>query len=75
MNSRPEQNLSISLLNSIADMDVVFALAYREGVSPVKVSLRNDIPLAGSPEADAILGLTNSSRNSVIEENKRTTEA
>lgn len=75
MNSRPEQNLSISLLNSIADMDVVFALAYREGVSPVKVSLRNDIPLAGSPEADAILGLTNSSRNSVIEENKRTAEA
>lgn len=75
MNSRLEQNLSISLLNSIADMDVVFALAYREGVSPVKVSLRNDIPLAGSPEADAILGLTNSSRNSVIEENKRTTEA
>lgn len=75
MNSRPEQNLSISLLNSIADMDVVFALAYREGVSPVKVSLRNDIPLAGSPEADAILDLTNSSRNSVIEENKRTTEA
>lgn len=56
-------------------MDVVFALAYREGVSPVKVSLRNDIPLAGSPEADAILGLTNSSRNSVIEENKRTAEA
>lgn len=56
-------------------MDIVFALAYKEGVSPVKVSLRNDIPLAGSPEADAILGLTNSSRNSVIEENKRNAEA
>ncbi|EPQ59314.1 sugar transporter [Gloeophyllum trabeum ATCC 11539] len=42
---------------SLEDMDVVFALAYREGVSPVKVSLRKDVPLAGSPEADEILGL------------------
>jgi hypothetical protein len=38
-------------------MDVVFALAYNEGVSPVAVSLRKDIPLAGSPEADRILGI------------------
>jgi hypothetical protein len=38
-------------------MDVVFALAYNEGVSPVQVSLRKDIPLAGSPEADRILGI------------------
>ena len=38
-------------------MDVVFALAYNEGVSPVGVSLRKDIPLAGTPEADEILGL------------------
>ena len=38
-------------------MDVVFALAYNEGVSPVKVSLRRDVPLAGTPEADRILGL------------------
>ncbi|KAG2357374.1 general substrate transporter [Suillus spraguei] len=42
---------------SLEDMDVVFALAYNEGVSPVGVSLRKDIPLAGSPEADRILGI------------------
>jgi len=44
---------------SLEDMDVVFALAYNEGVSPVAVSLRKDVPLAGSAEADEILGLTN----------------
>ncbi|OJA17016.1 hypothetical protein AZE42_00550 [Rhizopogon vesiculosus] len=38
-------------------MDVIFALAYNEGVSPVQVSLRKDVPLAGSPEADRILGI------------------
>jgi len=38
-------------------MDLIFAIAYREGVSPVKVSLRKDLPSAGSPEADAILGI------------------
>ncbi|KAI0352978.1 general substrate transporter [Trametes cingulata] len=43
---------------SLEDMDVVFALAYNEGVSPVKVSLRKDVPPAGSPEADEILGIT-----------------
>ncbi|KAH7924025.1 general substrate transporter [Leucogyrophana mollusca] len=42
---------------SLEDMDVVFALAYNEGVSPVEVSLRKDVPLAGSPEADRILGV------------------
>ncbi|KDQ64884.1 hypothetical protein JAAARDRAFT_240916 [Jaapia argillacea MUCL 33604] len=42
---------------SLEDMDVVFALAHMEGVSPVKVSLRKDVPPAGSPEADAILGV------------------
>ncbi|KAG9127543.1 hypothetical protein FRC07_012559 [Ceratobasidium sp. 392] len=41
---------------SLEDMDVVFAQAYNEGVSPVTVSLRKDLPLAGSTEADAILG-------------------
>ncbi|KAI1796243.1 general substrate transporter [Ganoderma leucocontextum] len=45
---------------SLEDMDVIFALAYNEGVSPVKVSLRKDVPPAGSPEADEILGITNS---------------
>jgi hypothetical protein len=44
-------------------MDVVFALAYNEGVSPVEVSLRKDIPLAGSPEADRILGIETIDRN------------
>ncbi|KAG1837327.1 general substrate transporter [Suillus subalutaceus] len=42
---------------SLEDMDVVFALAYNEGVSPVAVSLRKDVPLAGTPEADRILGI------------------
>lgn len=40
-----------------SDMDVVFALAYLENVSPVTVSLRKDVPPAGSPEAERILGL------------------
>jgi len=37
------------------DMNVIFALAYNEGISPVEVSLRKDIPLSGSPEAVMIL--------------------
>lgn len=45
---------------SLEDMDVVFAIAYNEKVSPVEVSLRKDLPLAGSPEADEILGITSS---------------
>lgn len=44
---------------SLEDMDVVFALAYNEGTSPVNVSLRKDVPAAGTPEADEILGLRN----------------
>ncbi|KAF8915880.1 general substrate transporter [Mucidula mucida] len=44
---------------SLEDMDVVFALAYNEGVSPVAVSLRKDVPAAGTPEADRILGVSN----------------
>lgn len=31
-------------------------MAYNEGVSPVAVSLRKDLPAAGSREADIILG-------------------
>lgn len=42
---------------SLEDMDVIFALAYNEGVSPVAVSLRKDVPAAGTPEADIILGI------------------
>ena len=40
------------------DMDVIFALAHLERVSPVAVSLRKDIPSAGTPEADRILGFS-----------------
>ncbi|THG95508.1 hypothetical protein EW026_g6161 [Hermanssonia centrifuga] len=47
---------------SLEDMDVIFALAYKEGVSPVQVSLRKDLPAAGTPEADEILGLSASSQ-------------
>ena len=47
---------------SLEDMDVVFALAYNEGISPVKVSLRKDVPLAGTPEADEILGIAGEER-------------
>ncbi|OCB89042.1 general substrate transporter [Sanghuangporus baumii] len=46
---------------SLEDMDVVFALAHNEGVSPVKVSLRKDVPPAGSREADVILGISDGS--------------
>ena len=46
-------------------MDIIFALAYNEGVSPVGVSLRKDIPLAGSVEANRILGLEESLSNSI----------
>ncbi|EEB92131.1 hypothetical protein MPER_09409 [Moniliophthora perniciosa FA553] len=42
---------------SLEDMDVIFALAHIENASPVKVSLRKDIPAAGTPEADRILGV------------------
>lgn len=47
---------------SLEDMDVVFALAHNEGVSPVKVSLRRDVPRVGTREADIILGITNKPR-------------
>lgn len=53
---------------SLEDMDVIFALAYNEGVSPVAVSLRKDVPLAGSPEADEILGVRSRENNSTVED-------
>ena len=40
------------------DMDVIFALAHLERVSPVAVSLRKDIPSAGTPEANRKLGFS-----------------
>ena len=52
---------------TLTDMDVVFALAYNEGVSPVEVSLRKDVPPAGSAEADEILGITGRDTTSVRE--------
>ncbi|KAL1944299.1 hypothetical protein VTO73DRAFT_3484 [Trametes versicolor] len=53
---------------SLEDMDVVFALAYNEGVSPVGVSLRKDVPPAGSAEADEILGITAGGRDGSLRE-------
>ncbi|KIK65238.1 hypothetical protein GYMLUDRAFT_71082 [Collybiopsis luxurians FD-317 M1] len=47
---------------SLEDVDIIFAMAYNEKVSPVKASLRKDLPSAGTPEADKILGLDSSSR-------------
>ncbi|PBL02623.1 general substrate transporter [Armillaria gallica] len=54
---------------SLEDMDVIFAIAYNENVSPVAVSLRKDVPAAGTPEADRILGFSSavSSREDVRE--------
>ncbi|KAK0242845.1 general substrate transporter [Armillaria nabsnona] len=54
---------------SLEDMDVIFAIAYNENVSPVAVSLRKDIPAAGTREADIILGFSSavSSREDVRE--------
>lgn len=42
---------------SLVDMDLIFAISHRENVSPVAVSLRKDLPIAGTPEADEILGI------------------
>lgn len=57
---------------SLEDMDVIFALAYNEGVSPVGVSLRDDIPPAGSPEADEILGVRpRSTRSDAVDEQNK----
>lgn len=55
---RPRFRARSDWIRADTDMDIIFALAHNEGVSPVKVSLRKDLPLAGSPEADEILGLT-----------------
>lgn len=45
------------LIGDFVDMDIIFAIAYIEGASPVAVSLRRDLPKAGSAEANRILGL------------------
>ncbi|THH13273.1 hypothetical protein EW146_g6921 [Bondarzewia mesenterica] len=50
------------LLARHTDMDVIFAIAHRDKVSPVAVSLRKDLPTAGSPEADEIMGISPSAR-------------
>lgn len=41
---------------SLEELDIIFALAYGKGENPVKVSVSGDIPPAGSPEAEIILG-------------------
>ncbi|KAG0708106.1 hypothetical protein DFH29DRAFT_787231, partial [Suillus ampliporus] len=43
-----------------SNLNVVFALAHVTGEDPVKVSLQKDAPLAGSQEADEILGVSTS---------------
>ncbi|KAF8974186.1 general substrate transporter [Flammula alnicola] len=52
---------------SSLDMDIVFALAYNEGVSPVSVSLRKDVPVAGSVEANRILGFEDNPMHSNLQ--------
>lgn len=47
----------------VTDMDVIFAIAHKEGVSPVGVSLRKDIPQAGTVEANKILGILEDTSN------------
>ncbi|KAG2339180.1 general substrate transporter [Suillus weaverae] len=42
---------------SLEDLDVVFVLAYITGEDPVKVSLRKDVPLAGSEKQTRFLEL------------------
>jgi len=37
-------------------LDIIFALAHEEGKNPVSISLSGNIPEAGTPEADVILG-------------------
>lgn len=41
---------------SLEDLDIIFAQAYETGQNPVAVSISGDIPSAGSPEAERILG-------------------
>lgn len=41
---------------SLEELDLVFAVAHESGENPVAVSLSGDIPAAGSPEAERILG-------------------
>ncbi|KZO96920.1 general substrate transporter [Calocera viscosa TUFC12733] len=53
---------------SLEDMDIIFAVAYAEGISPVTVSLRKDLPSAGSAEADEVLGLKKHDRPSSLKE-------
>ena len=70
----PRVNDWTHLLMGYLDMDVIFALAYNENVSPVAVSLRKDVPPAGTPEADEILGVrsrrSSTSREEINIQNK-----
>ena len=58
---------------SLEDMDIIFAVGYREGVSPVKVAARRDLPLAGTPEADEVLGISTAHREKIREARARRT--
>lgn len=42
---------------SLEELDLIFAIAYDQGVNPVGISRRGDLPAAGSKEAEEILGV------------------
>ncbi|TFY83831.1 hypothetical protein EWM64_g200 [Hericium alpestre] len=59
---------------SLEDMDLIFAIAYKEGVSPVQVSFRKDLPVAGSPEADKIFGIDAADRKVRMDRHEKNLE-
>ena len=42
---------------SLEELDLIFAIAHDQGVNPVGISRRGDLPPAGSKEAEDILGV------------------
>ena len=60
---------------SLEDMDIIFAVGYREGVSPVKVAARRDLPEAGTIEADEVLGISTAHREKIREARGRRTSS
>ena len=42
---------------SLEELDLIFAIAHDQGVNPVGISRRGDVPAAGSKEAEEILGV------------------
>jgi hypothetical protein len=52
----PHDTTRDSSNNADSQLDIIFALAHEQGISPVTISKSGEIPEAGSPEAEAILG-------------------